>query len=150
VPRVDQVVLCYGARTASSLAGVEDFRQSGVAVRISTDDGSAGSRGFVTGPLRELLAEETALRRRIVCCGPEPMMAAVAEIARQGQVPAQVSLETPMACGIGICFTCVAPVRDAAGRSDYHRTCVEGPVFDAACIDWSRGISRPPTAISPA
>jgi dihydroorotate dehydrogenase electron transfer subunit len=59
------------------------------------------------------------------------MMAATASIARELTVPCQVSLETPMACGIGICFSCVAKIRDASGDWDYRRTCVEGPVFDA-------------------
>ena len=68
---------------------------------------------------------------RIVCCGPEPMLEAVAEISRELRVPCQVSLETPMACGIGICFSCVARIRDASGNWDYRRTCVEGPVFEA-------------------
>ena len=63
-------------------------------------------------------------------------MEAVAKIAAEQKVPCQVSLETPMACGIGICFTCVAKVRDETGEWDYRRTCVEGPVFDAACIEW--------------
>ena len=66
----------------------------------------------------------------------EKMMEAVSNIAIQRKVPAQVSLETPMACGIGICFTCVARVRDEAGVADYRRTCVEGPVFDADRIEW--------------
>ena len=63
-------------------------------------------------------------------------MEAVAAVAEQHRVPCQVSLETPMACGIGICFTCVAKVRDASGDWDYKRTCVEGPVFDAEAIEW--------------
>ena len=74
--------------------------------------------------------------RRIVCCGPEKMMEAVAHIAQQANVPCQVSLETPMACGIGICFSCVAKVRQDDGTWDYRRTCVEGPVFDAQAIEW--------------
>lgn len=61
-------------------------------------------------------------------------MAAVAEMTGRYGVRCQVSLETPMACGVGICFTCVARVRDAAGGWDYRRTCVEGPVFDAQAI----------------
>jgi dihydroorotate dehydrogenase electron transfer subunit len=73
---------------------------------------------------------------QIVCCGPERMMEAVAEIAHQLAVPCQVSLETPMACGIGICFTCVAKVRQSDGSWDYKRTCVEGPIFDARQIVW--------------
>ena len=103
-------------------------------LRVATDDGSRGHHGFVTDVLKEVLAETG--EARIVCCGPEPMMAAVAEIACAANVPCQVSLETPMACGIGICFTCVAKVRDAEGNWDYKRTCVDGPVFDAAEIEW--------------
>ena len=64
------------------------------------------------------------------------MMEAVARIALQLQVPCQVSLETPMACGIGLCFSCVAKVRDEHGAWDYKRTCVDGPVFDAEKIEW--------------
>lgn len=133
VPRVKQVTMCYGVRNAAYLAGVADFESLGVEVRISTDDGTAGRRGFVTDVLRDVLATSTT-PCRIVCCGPEPMMAAVARLAQQNGVPCLVSLETPMACGLGICFSCVAKVRDGAGGWDYRRTCVEGPVFDAAEI----------------
>jgi dihydroorotate dehydrogenase electron transfer subunit len=130
-----RVVLCYGARSADLLAGVEDFQRIGVEVRIATDDGSAGHHGLVTDLLQSALADRPP-DCRVVCCGPEPMMEAVARIAVAAQTPCDVSLETPMACGIGICFTCVAKVRDAAGAWDYKRTCVEGPVFNAACIEW--------------
>jgi dihydroorotate dehydrogenase electron transfer subunit len=135
VPRPLHVTLCYGARTADYLAGVEDFQQLGVDVRLATDDGSRGHHGLVTDLVKQVLAEHHG-RPRIVCCGPEPMMEAVAHIAREAHVPCQVSLETPMACGIGICFTCVAKVRQPGGGWDYKRTCVEGPVFDAAAIEW--------------
>ena len=64
------------------------------------------------------------------------MMQAVAEVARAASVPCFASLETPMACGIGICFSCVARIRDASGDWDYRRTCVEGPVFDAERVVW--------------
>jgi dihydroorotate dehydrogenase electron transfer subunit len=130
-----RVTLCYGARTAALLAGVDDFTQAGVDVRIATDDGSRGHHGLVTDLLRQVLQESSG-DHRIVCCGPEIMMAAVAKIAAETGSNCQVSLETPMACGIGICFTCVAKVRDASGAWDYKRTCVEGPVFDAAAIEW--------------
>jgi dihydroorotate dehydrogenase electron transfer subunit len=132
--RADQVTLCYGARSSDYLAGVEDFRNLGVEVRVSTDDGSAGHHGLVTDLLKQVLSESADCH--FVCCGPEPMMKAVSEIAGKRKVPCQVSLETPMACGIGICFSCVAKVRDAHGDWDYKRTCVEGPVFDAAAIEW--------------
>ncbi len=130
-----RVTFCYGARTADYLAGVEDFQRVGVDVRISTDDGTRGHHGLVTDLLQQVL-DETQLPHRIVCCGPEPMMEAVSEIALERNVPCQVSLETPMACGVGICFTCVAKVRDASGEWDYKRTCVDGPVFEAEKIVW--------------
>ncbi|HUE73539.1 MAG TPA: dihydroorotate dehydrogenase electron transfer subunit, partial [Pirellulaceae bacterium] len=110
VPPAQSVTLCYGARTYEYLAGVEDFQQLGVDVRISTDDGSRGKKGFVTDVLSGVFAEPGPAKR-IVCCGPEPMMQAVAHIAHEAKIPCEVSLETPMACGIGICFTCVAKVR---------------------------------------
>ena len=111
------------------------MRRLGVDCRIATDDGSRGHHGLVTDLLKQALAEHHG-RPRIACCGPEPMMEAVAKIALAANVPCQVSLETPMACGIGICFTCVAKVRQEDGTFDYKRTCVEGPVFEAAAIEW--------------
>jgi dihydroorotate dehydrogenase electron transfer subunit len=135
VPRALHVTLCYGARTSAYLTGVEQFEAAGVDVRIATDDGSCGHHGLVTDLLKQSLAEHHG-RPRIACCGPEPMMEAVAKIAAAANVPCQVSLETPMACGIGICFTCVAKVRQEDGSFDYKRTCVEGPVFDDAAIEW--------------
>ena len=135
VPRALHVTLCYGARTAGYLAGIEDFQQLGVDVRISTDDGTRGHHGLVTDLLLQVLSEHHG-RPHVICCGPEPMMAAVAKIALAAHVPCQVSLETPMACGVGICFTCVAKIRQPDGTWDYKRTCVEGPVFDATAVVW--------------
>ena len=143
---VSRVTFCYGARSADYLADVPRFEALGVDVRLSTDDGSSGHHGLVTDLLRETLSEalpggrhetQEASPLHVVCCGPEPMMEATAEIASQANVPCQVSLETPMACGIGICFSCVTRVRDGEGGDwDYKRTCVEGPVFEAQQIIW--------------
>ncbi|HBE69920.1 MAG TPA: dihydroorotate dehydrogenase electron transfer subunit [Planctomycetaceae bacterium] len=131
----DRVSLCYGARTQGYLAGLDDFAAASMAVHIATDDGSAGHHGLVTEHLESLLAEPSSESRRIACCGPEPMMEAVSKIASQHGVKCEVSLETPMACGIGICFTCVAKV-GTAGDWDFKRTCIEGPVFDSSEIVW--------------
>ena len=134
VAPIRRVTLCYGARTKDYLAGLDDFRQLGVDVRISTDDGTAGHHGLVTDVLSQVLAGGP--QGEVVCCGPEPMMEAVAKIAARQGVPCRVSLETPMACGIGICFSCVTRVRQDGGGWDYRRTCVEGPVFEASRIIW--------------
>lgn len=135
-----RVTFCYGARTADYLAGVEQFEQAGCEVHLATEDGSRsdGTQGKsqrVTDVLNQVLNESGEESLRIVCCGPEPMMEAVADIARARNKPCEVSLETPMACGIGICFTCVAKIK-CDEDWDYKRTCVEGPVFDAAQVLW--------------
>lgn len=134
-PHVGRVTFCYGVRSREYLAGVDDFLRLGIDVKISTDDGSMGHHGLVTHHLERTLADRREACR-VVCCGPEPMMAAVARMASTAGVPCQVSLETPMACGLGICFSCVARIRDSDGQVDYRRTCVEGPVFDAAAVEF--------------
>lgn len=135
------VRIVYGARTADLLAGVDDFRAAGLDVRLCTDDGSIGEPGYVPDQLfrglDEELSRDPAQRIRVVTCGPEIMMRKVAEGCQVRGIPCEVSMETPMACGIGICFSCVAMVREAAGEPwDYKRTCVEGPVFDGTRIVW--------------
>jgi dihydroorotate dehydrogenase electron transfer subunit len=139
-PFAKRATLCYGVRTADLAAGIPDFEATGLAVQLSSDDGSLGHHGLVTDLLDSHLAGRSEESIRVVCCGPEPMMHAVAKRTSAAGVPCQVSLETPMACGLGICFSCVAKVRvddDAEGPGwDYKRTCVEGPVFDAHAIVW--------------
>ena len=133
--RARRVTLCYGVRTGELAAGVSDFEEAGALVKLSSDDGSLGHHGLVTDLLSAVL-EESRDAVRVVVCGPEPMMEAASGITAQAGVSCQVSLETPMACGIGICFSCVARVRQDDGGWDYKRTCVEGPVFDAEKIVW--------------
>lgn len=134
--KADKVTLCYGVRNEKYLAGVEDFRSAGIELRLASDDGSVGHHGLVTDLLKEEIERTEGKSRLVLCCGPEPMMQAVAELCLSLDVPCQVSLETPMACGIGICFSCVAKVVQPDGEWDYKRTCVEGPVFDAKKIVW--------------
>ena len=130
-----RVTLCYGAKTKSLFSGVEDFEAAGVKMRLSTDDGSVGRRGLVTEVLEDCLQDKFK-SVHVACCGPEPMMKAVAKIAMLRKVSCEVSLETPMACGIGICFSCVTQVQQEDGDWDYQRTCIDGPVFPAEKIHW--------------
>jgi dihydroorotate dehydrogenase electron transfer subunit len=126
----ERVSLFYGVRTADLAAGVKDFRNAGAEVRLASDDGTIGFKGFVTQ-----LLQEAPRPQHLVGCGPEPMLRALAGLARQWEVPCHLSLETPMACGLGICFSCVTPVQTAEGW-DYRRVCIDGPVFDAATLLW--------------
>ncbi len=139
---VETATLCYGAATADRLAGLDQFAAEGVAVFTATEDGSHGHAGRVTDVLRARLDEHVASHTpredlHVLCCGPHPMMAAVFAMTDAYGVECEVSLEEPMACGIGICFACVARIRDASNQWDYKRTCVSGPVFDARAVAWS-------------
>ena len=125
-----RVSIYYGVRTKELAAGVEDFRSAGATVHLATDDGTLGFHGFVTQ-----LLDTHEPPQHLVGCGPEPMLRALAALAARRGVPCHLSLETPMACGVGICFSCVTRVKTAEGW-DYRRVCVEGPVFDAASLAW--------------
>ncbi len=128
--------LLYGARTASRIACMEDFERLGIAVRLATDDGSCGHHGAVT----ELISTvyEPGRSTKIIACGPQPMLKAVFRVAESLKLPCDVSLESPMSCGLGICFGCVVDYRseENPGEWDYRRTCVDGPVFDAYRLKW--------------
>jgi dihydroorotate dehydrogenase electron transfer subunit len=141
--RPARVSLCYGVRSAEYLAGLDDFQMDGLDVQLATDDGTQGHHGYVT----ELLAQALAGPEppdAIYCCGPEPMMEAVAKLAIEHGVACWLSLETPMACGFGACFSCVTRVRMDDGSWDYRRACVEGPVFPADRLLLSAADGTPP------
>ena len=126
----------YGVRSAESLAGLEDFRATGAEIHLATDDGSTGFKGYVPQLVEKHHQEgRLATKQRWVGCGPEPMMHALAGVAAKVSVPLDLSLETPMACGVGICFSCVTKVKTDGGW-DYRRVCVEGPVFEAERLVW--------------
>ena len=136
----ERVTFCWGASRGAAFGDIDDFRRAGLDVHLATLDGSAGQRGTVIDLLDSLFspsAGETTAPRHVACCGPDGMMAAVSRWSEGRGLGCHVSLEAPMACGIGICFTCVARVKDDEGGWDYKRTCIEGPVFAATRIDWS-------------
>lgn len=129
-----QVDLCYGVQTRAARADLSDFTPlQDLRIHIATDDGTEGRAGFVTGLVDEFLKQSPGAPDGVYCCGPEPMMHAVARLCAAAEVPCWLSLETPMACGFGACFSCVTKVRDEQSSDgwDYRRTCVEGPVFAA-------------------
>ena len=135
--RVTKVSLLFGTRNKNRLACLDEFRELGADVHIATEDGSEGTRGFVTGLIAPAIARAGLPQVAIACCGPHPMLHAAFRVAQSlGQLPCYVSLESPMACGLGICFSCVVKYRDEHGEPDYVRTCIEGPVFDAYRLIW--------------
>jgi dihydroorotate dehydrogenase electron transfer subunit len=129
------VEFVLGAATAGRLFGELAAKRLVGRVAVTTDDGSAGEKGLVTDVLPEAIERVSA--EIVYACGPMPMLQAVGAIAQQRAIRAQVAVEEAMACGIGVCMTCVLPVRGADGRSRFVRSCVEGPVFDALNVRWA-------------
>ena len=129
--RVDVVL---GAATEQRLFGVAEARRSATTVTVTTDDGSAGVRGRVTDVLPALLAAGGS--DVVYACGPMAMLAAVTDVAAAHGAAAQTAVEESMACGIGVCMTCVLPVVGADGVTRMVRSCVEGPVFDGRRVRW--------------
>ena len=133
--RVDFVI---GAASAGRLLDAMEAKRLGHSLTLTTDDGSAGRRGLVTDPLGDLLARIGA--GQVYACGPMPMLAAVSRVAAAAGVPCQVAVEEQMACGTGICFSCVVPVGTgdgASGPTRMARSCLEGPVFEGTAIAWA-------------
>ncbi|HEX9230387.1 MAG TPA: dihydroorotate dehydrogenase electron transfer subunit [Jatrophihabitantaceae bacterium] len=128
------VEIVVGAATASRLFGELAARRAVGAVTVTTDDGTAGTRGMVTEVLPEAIKRIGA--EVVYACGPMAMLRAVNDVAREHAIEAQVAVEESMACGVGVCMTCVLPVRGDDGQSRFLRSCVDGPVFDAARVRW--------------
>jgi dihydroorotate dehydrogenase electron transfer subunit len=119
------------------------FDRFGVRLVLTTEDGTRGShawvpeRGRVTLPLeRDLCERSRASNVMVYACGPEPMLAAVAALAVAHGRPSQVSVERVMGCGLGGCYSCVIPIKTAAGKPHYVRSCLAGPVFHGDEIQW--------------
>ena len=125
--------LLLGGRDRAALAGIDDFDRL-ARVWTSTDDGSHGFHGMVTDLLLELHSKrEIGAGETVFCCGPDPMMHAVARVCETLGFRCYLSLESYMACGYGVCNGCSVRVKGARFQGwPYSKTCVHGPVYDAA------------------
>jgi dihydroorotate dehydrogenase electron transfer subunit len=134
--RID-ATLFYGARRGEELFYLDYFKRLGVRLVLTTEDGSVGEKGRVIAPLDRALAERPANQPvTIYACGPEGMLAATARTAAAHGRPCEVSVERIMGCGMGGCYSCVVPMKAADGRFHHVRSCLAGPVLDAAEIGW--------------
>lgn len=142
------VEFVLGASTGSRLYGEMTAKRMVGRVTVTTDDGSAGEKGVVTDVLPDVIERINA--EIVYACGPMPMLQAVGAVAAKRAIRAQVAVEESMACGIGVCMTCVLPVRGADGKSRFVRSCVEGPVFDALNVRWNDVGHLPPDLVGAA
>jgi dihydroorotate dehydrogenase electron transfer subunit len=129
--RVDVVL---GASTESKLFGVLDAKRIAASLTITTDDGSVGEHGRVTDVLPSVMDRVDA--EVIYACGPMAMLRSVAKIAAERGAYSQCAVEEAMACGIGVCMTCVLPVIGDDGVTRMLRACVDGPVFRGDKVRW--------------
>ena len=129
-----RTLVLIGAKTKAKVLCAKEFKEFGCEVKIATDDGSCGFKGKVTELLKQILLKNSKtqkLKNLIYACGPQPMLKAIAEIARENKISSQLSLEEHMACGIGACLGCVVPT-----KSGYKRVCKDGPVFSGEELIW--------------
>jgi dihydroorotate dehydrogenase electron transfer subunit len=134
--RGTSMTLFYGGRSASDLFYESFFADLGATLVLTTEDGTRGEHGRVTGPLARALADRTPAQPvTLYACGPTPMMRAVADLGAQHNRPTFVSLEPVMGCGMGGCYSCVVRVTRPGG-THLVRSCIEGPVFDATTVVW--------------
>lgn len=131
------VTAIVGAGSAAKLVGVGELEGLGAEVFVATDDGSTGTRGFVTDLLAGSASSALAGAGAVYACGPMAMLAATASACEQAGVTCWCSVEESMACGIGVCMTCVLPVVDADGQTRMLRSCVAGPTFDGTRVRWA-------------
>ena len=131
--RVDMLL---GASTGSKIYAPMEGKRAVNSMRIYTEDGSMGVAGRVTDPIAEIIKDLNVAV--IYSCGPMPMLAAITTIADQFDVVHQCAVEESMACGVGICMTCVVPVENEDGSISNLRSCIDGPVMDGSKVQWSK------------
>jgi dihydroorotate dehydrogenase electron transfer subunit len=133
-----KTIFLYGGQSKSDIIDIERIRDASSEVKLCTEDGSVGSKMLVT-ELLELHLQKGGDRGsiQIFSCGPKAMLKVVSSIAKKYDIPCQVSLESYMACGFGVCLGCVVKVIQEEGMDvTYERVCKEGPVFESRRIIW--------------
>jgi dihydroorotate dehydrogenase electron transfer subunit len=129
-----RVIMALGASTAAKIYAPLEGKRAATLLKIFTEDGSAGETGRVTDSLADLIAEHDV--RVMYSCGPMPMLEALSSIAVQSDIAHQCAVEESMACGVGICMTCVMPVKTEDGEVKNLRSCIDGPVMDGENVQW--------------
>ena len=138
-----KVDMLLGASIGSKIYAPMEGKRSVNSLKIYTEDGSMGEKGRVTETLLEIITNRSI--DVIYSCGPMGMLRAITELVAQTEVIHQCAVEESMACGIGICMTCVLPVRNEDGSTSMLRSCIDGPVMDGAHVQWDL-VGRVPEA----
>ena len=130
--KIKAIYSLIGTKNESCLFCEREFKDIGVQVSVTTEDGSYGRKGMVTDVLLELLSSKLSpAHTQIFACGPHEMLKYIAEISAQKGISCQISMEEKMACGLGGCLGCAVKI-----KSGYKMVCKDGPIFDAKEIIW--------------
>ncbi|MCK4325434.1 dihydroorotate dehydrogenase electron transfer subunit [bacterium] len=148
-----KVHVIIGAKMKKLVLCEEEFKELGCQVRVASEDGSLGYSGTAVGLFKELLSTLNFELLTVYACGPEVMLKKIAEITSEKKIPAQLSLEGRMGCGVGACLGCAIKVKNSKGKGkdspadggqmeeadfSYKRICKDGPVFGADEVVWNR------------
>jgi len=129
-----KVNMLLGASVGSKIYAPMEGKRSVNSLKIYTEDGSMGETGRVTENLLAIVRDRNI--DVIYSCGPMAMLSAITELVAETDVIHQCAVEESMACGVGICMTCVLPVRNEDGTTSMLRSCIDGPVMDGANVRW--------------
>ena len=140
-----KVDMLLGASAGGKIYAPMEGKRSVNSLKIYTEDGSMGETGRVTDPIRKLIEEKQV--DVIYSCGPMAMLRAISELTAGTEVVHQCAVEEAMACGIGICMTCVLPVMDESGKVAMLRSCIDGPVMDGSQVQWQM-VGQVPEALA--
>jgi len=133
----NNVISIIGARRKDLLLMEQEMREASAELLVATDDGSYGTKGFVTDVLKKLIIEDKRIINRVIAIGPVPMMKAVSDFTRSYNIKTIVSLNPIMIDGTGMCGACRVLV---GGKTKF--ACVDGPDFDAHEVDFENLINR--------
>ena len=126
--------MLLGASTGAKIYAPMEGKRSVNSLKIYTEDGTMGETGRVTEPIVDLI--ESCAVDVIYSCGPMGMLSAISKLTEGTEVVHQCAVEEAMACGIGICMTCVLPIKGSDGQVSMLRSCIDGPVMDGADVQW--------------
>jgi len=140
-----KVDMLLGASVGSKIYAPMEGKRSVNSLKIYTEDGSMGETGRVTENLLAIVRDRNI--DVIYSCGPMAMLSAITELVAETEVIHQCAVEESMACGVGICMTCVLPVRNEDGSTSMLRSCIDGPVMDGANVRWDL-VGKVPEALA--
>jgi len=140
-----KVDMLLGASVGSKIYAPMEGKRSVNSLKIYTEDGSMGETGRVTENLLDIVRDRNI--DVIYSCGPMAMLSAITELVAETDVIHQCAVEESMACGVGICMTCVLPVRNDDGSTSMLRSCIDGPVMDGANVRWDL-VGKVPEALA--